>query len=665
MGNISVYDLVRNMQNMEITMKKLSVLLIAVFLLSSCTSAEIPPTPTSTPEFTKTPAPTATETPLPTLIPTATLSPVVVECNVDKNITEDICPFVENAVLLGRYTLIKYFGKDISAPVKFHFSKDPATAIEITDRPHVSGGAFVDKNLIVQINIENKIWRDFGAPDVIHRRVEGILHEMTHIWQAQHKCWGGVGNSDPTFEFMSEGQAQYIALIGSNHPELFNPAQAVIMWSHMGFVEKDWIDSADVSNLAFKDLMDTHSPSDYVKFCDLLAQGEKAQNAFQDSFGISVQDFRQEFKARTLGILKDCTQATCGDTQASDADMWKLSQFDDHTLTEPNLIVNFTDENGQPAENTILTICKLGDNKAYYRCSGGEDRPIDSKGKFTRPLKVGTYILQMCEPGYAQNSGNPIKCVYGINPFEIVSGQITVIDFQFHHLQNPDGAAQNFEFVLLDTEGNPVPNQYIQICADQTGSYICLNTKTDSTGKYKASFRTGKYLMRFVRPGQGSMDSRGVGNPDKYGMHLSGDSAEYEIFDIQINDAIVTKIAFQYPKPNFKITFKDAYGGAVLPNLVFWMCKTDLLPVDGENPDGFTLLKDQVKDQDGSSALGDCSYEFGADKTATFVGNLKPGRYAAFFNVTRPEFTQPFEYELADITVTSETEMTEINFQLK
>ena len=114
-----------------------------------------------------------------------------------------------------------------------------------------------------------------------------------------------------------------------------------------------------------------------------------------------------------------------------------------------------------------------------------------------------------------------------------------------------------------------------------------------------------------------------MGNPDKYGMHLSGESAEYELYDIQVDDVKVTKVAFQYPQPNFKVTFKDAYGGAVLPHLVFLMCKTDLLPVNEKNPDGFTLLKDQVMDQEGNPALGDCSYEFGADKTATFLGNLE------------------------------------------
>ena len=66
-------------------MKKLPVLMIVIFLLSSCTSTEVLPTQTptltSTLEFTKTPTPTATETPLPTLLPTATLAPFKVNAS--------------------------------------------------------------------------------------------------------------------------------------------------------------------------------------------------------------------------------------------------------------------------------------------------------------------------------------------------------------------------------------------------------------------------------------------------------------------------------------------------------------------------------------------------------------------------------------------------------
>ncbi len=64
-----------------------------------------------------------------------------------------------------------------------------------------------------------------------------------------------------------------------------------------------------------------------------------------------------------------------------------------------------------------------------------------------------------------------------------------------------------------------------------------------------------------------------------------------------------------------------------------------------------------------SDESGDCFLVAQADKDGVFRTKLAPGQYFIFFNLLKERGTEPFEYELADINVPSDTVATEITFQ--
>src|SRR5689334_9394774 len=60
-----------------------------------------------------------------------------------------------------------------------------------------------------------------------------------------------------------------------------------------------------------RQLIEQNGSMSFTRFCEEMAGGMEPGQAFEAAFGVSVQDFRKKFKRDTLGLLADCTPATC------------------------------------------------------------------------------------------------------------------------------------------------------------------------------------------------------------------------------------------------------------------------------------------------------------------------------------------------------------------
>jgi len=665
-------------------MKKLPVLMIVIFLLSSCTSTEVLPTQTptltSTLEFTKTPTATATETPLPTLLPTATLAPFKVDCIInDKTSTEKDCQLIRDAVDLGRHYLLNNFGKDISGTLQIKLLSQPN---------NVKGGSYDQgfsghmnskdpNNGVIEINTAHPFWSEYTSADNLYRHTEGVIHEFTHFWELQHGCWKGDDLHYGILNFLNEGQAAYISDMAIGKPELINPGQSVVNWTHWNYDNTLWFNDTATAEVAFRDLMEQYSPGQYLNYCDLLLKGTRPETAFQSVFGTTIQDYRNQFKERTLGILKDCTQATCGPKLGKeDPKYGNLTPMIDYSLKEPNLIIKIVDQQGKPAPKITLQLFRKYYNNLYYGTDSSATTNAD--GILAAPVLPGTLAMTFCEPtGWTigHYPAHPTKCVYELNNFDVLPGQNKTIEFKYWNIYDKNLREPNFIFTLLGADGQPVGNQYVQVCGYDAVSTVCLNGKTDNGGNFKTSLMAGNYLVRLVQPGQGRMDPRGVTDPEK-GMNVNPYSQvtkdfEYEIRDITVVNSRVTDLTYQFPAPTLKIQFLDANGSSV-PSVNFLLCKS--LSEPSETPEEKAASDKMLtsiyadwgshKNQVGE-INGDCFLIDHTDKQGVFQIHVDAGNYFIYYdNPGSLLYESYFDHVMMDIVV-SNKDVTAVSAEFK
>ncbi len=632
------------------------------------TASPIPPTSTSEP----------TATPFPST-PTATLMTLAVQCSIeDKVSTEKDCRLLTEAIEIGRHYLLNNFGKDATGGLRIRLYSAPG---DITGgyygEGHNYGLSDADpSNVLMQINTGHPFWADYGGDEYLYRRQKGAIHEFTHYWQLQHGCMKST--NDPLLDFLIQGHAEYVANMATGRPEDINAGQAVVMWSHLKFNEQLWFDASDVASVAFKALMEGYPPEHFTTYCDLMTQGSAPRKAFENVFGQSIQDFRASFKEKSLGILKDCTQATCGASYGKDDPRYgSLTPLIDYSLSSPNLTIKITDQSGNPVPDVNLQLFRVLYNGLSIG-TGGEDAGTDSNGVLSAPVLPGTYMMRFCEPGYKVRmySMDTAKCVYELNYFEVVPGETKTINFQFWDIQDHDLDEPNFVFTLLAVDGTPLANQYVKICGYDPLSSVCLNSQTGEDGVFRVGLRPGNYLLRLVQPGQGEMGVRGNTDP-RYGMNLSFGEAEYEIRDIRIEPGLITTISYQFPIPNLQIRFLDV-NGSPLPNIYFHLCKYPGEAQSAQSQEGAaerettdTILSRlytnwNAKQIRVGSLDGICFLlSDHTDKRGNFSLHVEPGKYFIYFDDPGSHVhNYYFDHVLSDIVVTS-SDTTVASYQFK
>ena len=454
--------------------------------------------------------------------------------------------------------------------------------------------------------------------------------KLNIVWQAQESCFAFRTDSlHPPIDFLTIGYPRYLVAIADGKENEVDAGLVLGAWMANQWNEKTWFFENTVSALAFKNLFETKGVESFKNYCNAVAQGAYSQDAFKSSFGLTVQDFRTQFKNEVLGEMADCTVAMCGPGVDNFSEKYKLGHLLDPTRTTPNLIVHFVDQNNKPVVMTHVSMLKQNVGTA-----GEYAQPFLVPGIFSNAMLPGRYSFFFCEPGFPIDQ-NDSKCQYHETDwFDVFSDKITELTFQIPlPIENLSVSTPNLTVKFLDKDGNPVPNLILQICSYENPVKICSNPfapdrKTDSAGVYLDSLRSGKYLIRFST----SAD-------------LVGYYPFYEIKDIDISASEATIVNYQFPIPNLVVKFTDANGNPV--NYDFVLCKI----VEG---------------------VGDCSSSANTQSRwgltnprGIFEARVKPGQYyiltCKFGCIGWAGID--FDIKITDIFV-SETEVTTIEYQL-
>jgi len=621
-------------------MKKIfSLILVSVFLFASCAPVTALPELTSTPTHTVIPSPTQTETPIltstPTLIPTPTLSPDLNTYQCAENVSKENCDFVKEGVRLARYYFLNNYGSDILTGVKFEVINDPKD----TNRGEGgTAGAFqVPKQgePFVWINTGHSLWTEYSSPEFQHNNTALVVHEFTHAWQWQHGCISDkLDNPSIPTGFLTQGYAQYNGLTVSGvdlNDYAFSDALALSFWQANQWNENKWFDNTDVNVVVVKHLIEDYGFEPFTQYCNAVGQGEQPNNAFQSAYGISILDFRANFKDKVLGSLKNCTIATCGAGVDNYSDKYKLKHLIDTTRSTPNLIMNFVDENNAPVALTHLSLSRQGTD-------GNDDyaQPFTTPETFSVALLPGRYIFSFCEPGYPVDQSDFACQMHETDWIDVYSDQVTNITLQVPpSIDKLSLAAPDLIVKFTDKDGNPLANLGLQVCNYDTPVKVCSPTypkirKTDANGIYRDSLRSGKYFIRV---------SLEPGNLGKYDFNPF-----YLIENINVDEAAVSTLDFQFPNPNLIVKFMDVNGSPILGH-------------------GFILCKI-------IQGVGDCSAPdstwvqyASTNKKGIFEAQVEPGEYY-ILTCKLPDCPPPYEIKITNIVVANETEVTTVEYPL-
>lgn len=613
--------------------KKLLQVTIVLSLLSSCAPASTSPEPTIPPTstVTLTPAPTETVTPLPTstltFTPTPTLSPDLNKYECAENVTKADCDFVKDAVRVARYFFINHLGGDILKGIKFTVINDPK---DISHGHGGSAGAHIVTNqgeLYIWINTGLPIWTEYSSPEFEHNNKGLIIHEFTHEWQRQHGCAGGTLNNpaSPT-AFLIEGYAGYIGNVaaGSLDDYVMSDDLALGLWQSSEWNETKWFYHSNVSGVIVRHFVEDYGLESYVQYCDAVGQGKQPYDAFLSAYGITIFEARERIMEEILGSLKDCTVAACGAGVDVYSGKYKLGHLLDPTKTTPNLIVRFVDENNEPV---VLTHVEM--HKQTVGTTGEYAQPFVVPGIFSQAMLPGRYGFTFCEPGYpTDHSSLTCKSPQETEWFDVFEDQVTEVTFQLQQpTTNTNLSSPNLIVTFLDKNGNQIPDLGVEICSYGSPVRICdSGGLTDLNGVYRGYLRSGTYLIR---------------------AHIIGAEWPTEMYDIVVNETGVTEVSFKFAKPNLVVKFTDANGTGV-PEHELTLCKM----VNG------------VGDCYASSHLGAALGRMGiTNMEGIFEALVEPGEYYILTCKIACHLNPP-DYKIEDIIVTSETEVTTVEFQL-
>jgi hypothetical protein len=640
---------------------------------------------TSTPGATSIPSltPTLTPKPLPAATATPTLPPDPNTYQFDSNVTPFYRDLTNQAVQLGRYWLLNNLGSDVSKGVNI---------IVVSHRPQQREG-FVDypPGSVPYLYFDTPGWDTQGCTttEFRFRCSANVVGELTLYWMREHGCYETLfynsSYHEATFLVGLEGYAGFMAAGTAQDALYMNSATAAELWPIVHYDQNNWFNAGDVAQVAVKRLIDQHGTMAFTQFCDAVGRGTNPYDAFQSTFGISIQDFRAKFMDDVLGDQKNCTQTTCGAASlgATDPRYGSMTPMIDYSLKSPNLVIKITDQQGKPVPDINYQLFRRLYNN-FYADTEYDAPTTNSDGVLSVPVLPGTYGMTFCAAGYpahgAAYSMEPTKCVYELNLFEIMPGEIKTIDFQYWDINDHTLAAPNFLFTLLGVNGQPVGSQYVQVCGYDAVSTVCLNGQTDQSGVFRASLKAGTYLVRLVQAGQGYTDPRGYSNPT-YAMNLDpyhGTAGyEYEIRGIQIEDPGVKSITYQFAAPNLLIKFSDA-NGSPTPNIYFFLCKSTDVSLSGPSQQDVTekqitmemLARFYGKSWDTKKVKavfldGNCFLRDHTDKSGIFQLHVDPGKYFIFFlNPGVVDFEYYFDHVLSDIAV-SDNQVTTVSAQFK
>jgi len=608
-------------------MKYLPILLIVMFVFSSCSPATTIPEASISPSNTPTLPPTATETLQPTVVPTPTLSPDLNKYECADNVAKEDCDFIKEGVRISRYSFLNIFGRDIKEGVKFLIINDP---LDLRYAEGGTAGAYIVPHAgepFVWINTGHRLWVEYSAPEYRYQHMSLVAHEFFHAWQWQHSCVTHNVPAEAT-SFMNEGFARYVDKITAGvdlNDHLLSDDFALGFWQANKWDENAWFYDGDVTLVVIKHLVGQYGIQRYLKFCDAVGQGMSPNDSFQSTYGISIFDFRAKFKDQVLGSLKDCTVATCGAGVDNYSDKYKLGHMLDRTRTTPNLIANFVDQNNEPVILSHVSMLKQN-----IGTTGEYAQPFIVPGIFSKAMLPGRYSFFFCEPGYPTDQNDGYCQYHETDWFDVSNDQITEVTFQLPlPIKNPNLSSPNLIVKFLDKDGNPLPNLELQICSYESPVKICSqgftfpDRKTDSNGVFQDSLRSGKYLIRIL---------------------LAGIEQNTEVRDLIVNESGVTQAVYQFPIPNLIVKFTDANGGLV-PDHGFVLCKV-------------------------TEGVGDCTspaYNQGrwgaTSEKGVFESLVAPGEY--YILTCKIDCSgYPFDYTIKDIFVVSETQVTTVEYQL-
>jgi hypothetical protein len=605
-----------------------TVQMVICLLLISCTSPK-PIEPGAGTLHTSLPAATATKTerPLPTLTLTSTLLPDPNIYNCESNVAPEDCDLqlVQEAVRIGRYYLVNNFGSDISAGIPFTLEND----LNAAGRPHGSyrlvapGNSGLESARVV-INTADPLWKGYSGPAYQYRRSEGVIHELTHLWQIERGCLDPFSQNYAA-DFMLEGHANYVASMAMDRESELDPELALGEWLRTQFNETTWFASSAVGPLAIRSLVDKHGTMSYATWCDLVGSGKGVDNSFKTVYGVDIREFRSQFMRDLLGQAAQCTPATCG--TGDSVGQYSISEFFDSSKKEPNLIAQFVDENNSPVVLSNVILCRQN-TSLPSACRQPENIP----GVFSAPVFSGRYAFYFCSPEYP-GSGNTAQCKANETDwFDVGDHAATELTFQVPvEIEMPALSNPDLIFKLSNANGEPVTDMFVQICNYDSPVKVCTNAEkglqTDANGIVEARLRTGTYLIRFAWPSSG------------YG----GLTNTYEVRDIVVDQAGVQSISYQFPVANLVISFKDALGSSV-PFHDFVLCR--------------------AIDQPGNCVTSASLWGWwvNTNKDGEFEANVPPGSY---WIITNSDYTSVEQHvDLKVSVVASDSEVTTIEVPL-
>lgn len=617
----------------EYCMKRLFSIFVVATIFASCSPIS-QLEPTNLPESTATFLPTKTQLPsptfTPTLIPTPTLSPDPNMYQFDDNVSEEDRTLIKNAVQIARYYLLNNFGSDLAHGVKFIVTNDTSKLNSYGD----GVGAFIEpknQEVYIELNVAGTVWKS-ERPKYQNPAIALVVHELTHYWQYEHGC---VYINYPPYQpttFMIEGHAGYVGYMaaGAGNPKEFerelSDDSALSFWQANTWKESEWFLDTNVDRVIVKHLMDSYGMMAFTQFCDAIGSGANPNDAFQLTFGISVQDFRSYIKQEILGQLADCTVATCGAGVDNFSDKYSLGHLLDPSRTTPNLIVKFVDQNNSPLALPVEMAKQGTDNTGEYATN------ITVAGIFSESLIPGRYIFSFCEPGTNFNvTGRCLVNEYGTDWIDVYGDKTTELTLQIPPpIVVSNLAMPNLVVTITDKDGNPMPDLGLQICNYDTLVMVCSfghdtnRFYTDNEGVFHDSLRSGKYFIRL------NMYSGFHGKYEFFPF--------YEIRDINIIENNVTTISYQFPTPNLVVKFTDVNGTAV-PKHEFVLCRI----VNGMG-DCNTLFNEQ----DGWAVT---NYQ------GIFEAQVEPGEYYILTCLVGcPGY--PFDFKFENIVVSESQVMT-------
>src|SRR5258706_3388304 len=616
------------------------------------------------------PAPTA-ESGSASLTVSPTLSPDTMTYQFDPSVSKEDQALIKKGVEIARYYLINNYGRDIKGSYVIMVINNPGDQSS-GELGRVNGEGI---HQVLTINVGHHWWQEYD----LAWRLKVVVHEFTHLWQSEQgngspgcrkldDAKGLPASHDPRTRIFQEGQAEYNGHMATGLQDLFNlttPDAYQMLQSFDQRINSDYFYMA----YAVRFLIKKTSPMAFTNYCDGIGQGKIFDAAFESAFGMTYQQFVKQLKDGINEVRLGCQDIwTC--TYESLVKYGSLTPMIDYSLTSPSLIIKVTDQENRPVADINLILYRAMYNNLYLQ-TGGEDNGTDSSGILPAPVLPGTYSMHFCAPKYPSHGGysfNPTYCVYELNPFEVLPGQTKAIEFRYWDIQDRTLSSPNFLFTLLGVDGQPLGNQYVQVCGYDAISTVCLNGQTDDSGVFRTSLKPGNYLVREIRPGRPLSDSRGYLDPVKHGENIGNMSAEYEIRDIKIEATEIKSITYQFPTPNLQIKFLDA-NGSPTPYIGFYLCRSADTSVSGLSPQdaaekqmtGQILSRLFGKSWDSATVKlgsldGTCFLNDSTDKYGNFQIKVDPGKYFLYFNNPNNPGIFPidwtFDHMLSDIVVT-------------